>query len=346
MSASDLQATDQSASDLPSTDQEWIALGREVLDVEAQGLIQVRDGLDQSFVRALDLMDSCGGRVVVTGVGKSGLVGRKIAATLSSTGTPAYFLHPVEGAHGDLGMIREGDVVLAISNSGETDELNGIIPTLASLGVKLIALTGNGASSLSRMCHVTVSTRVSREACPFDLAPTASTTATLAVGDALAVCLIRRKSFGTDDFQRFHPGGILGQRLCREVSAYMQAGNLPAVEPETPFREALNVLNQGGLGTLIIHDRRHKLEGILTDGDVRRLVCSTDPDMSAPVSRYMTVRPLTGRPGQSAATVLDIMETHTVTVLPIVDETEQVLGLVHLHDLLGKGRLKFSRNGG
>lgn len=326
--------------DAPAGD--WLALAREVLDIEIHGLNAVRDQLGQGFVDAVRTLATCQGRVVVTGIGKSGLVGRKIAATLSSTGTPAFFLHPVEGAHGDLGMIRPEDVVLAISNSGETDELNAVLPAMRSLGVRIVAMTKNGQSALARQSDLVVTVQVPREACPLGLAPTSSTTAALAVGDALAVCLIHWKRIEARDFQRCHPGGALGQRLSLCIRDVMQRDNIPMAIENSPTAKALEVLNKGGLGTVALVDAGGVLTGILTDGDVRRLVCSGQLDGDAPVSRVMTRRPRSVFPGQAAALALDLMESAAITVLPVVDEKNTLLGLVHLHDLLGKGRVKFS----
>lgn len=322
---------------------DWLAKAREVLDIEARGLNAVRDRLDDSFVRALELMASCAGRVVVTGLGKSGLVGRKIAATLSSTGTPAFFLHPVEGAHGDLGMIRGEDVIVAISNSGETDELNNILPSLKSLAGAVISLTGGAHSTMARLSDVVVDTSVPCEACPLGVAPTASTTAALAVGDALAVCLIDWKSFALDDFRRFHPGGALGQRLTKRVEELMRSSQLPVVPGGASLGQALEALNAGGLGCVCILDPQGRLLGLLTDGDVRRLVCSGRLAMDAPVDSVMTVAPLHAAPGQQAAEVLDLMESRAITVLPVVASDRTLAGMVHMHDVLGQGRVKFSR---
>jgi arabinose-5-phosphate isomerase len=321
---------------------DWLRLAQEVFAIEIQGLEAARDALDDDFVRALTCMAECSGRVVISGIGKSGLVGRKIAATLSSTGTPSFFLHPVEGAHGDMGMIRREDVVVVISNSGETDELNAILPSLRSLAGKIIGLTGNRNSTMARFCDAVISTHVPREACPLGLAPTASTTATLAVGDALAVCLIEWKSFEADDFKKYHPGGALGQRLSQPVTGLMHVSDLPVCAQGASLQEALTVLNRGGLGMVVLVDGQNRLVGILTDGDVRRLLCAGIPDMNGPVAGVMTGNPRTGSPEQTAAQVLDMLEQSEVTVLPIVDGDRRLLGMVHLHDLLGKGKVKFS----
>ena len=319
----------------------WIKLAREVLETEIQGIRQVRDDLGEEFVLALELLAGCSGRVVVSGVGKSGLVGRKIAATFSSTGTPSYFLHPVEGAHGDLGMIKAGDVVIGISNSGETDELNAILPTLISLGAKVIGLTGNLQSTLAGICHVCISTGVPKEACTLGLAPTASTTATLALGDALAVALIEWKSFGRDDFQRFHPGGDLGRQLRMIVSRIMHVQGLPVVRSGVTLEEALSVLDKGGLGTVVVVGDEDRLLGILTDGDVRRLVCRGTFSRQEPVDVYMTRNPRYAGIDEKGALVLERMEKAAIMVLPVVDKDRVLQGVVHLHDLLGKGRVRF-----
>jgi arabinose-5-phosphate isomerase len=332
----------QQTASIPVAPTDWLALGREVLDTEISGLRAVRDQLGQGFVDAVKILGTCQGRVVVTGIGKSGLVGRKIAATLSSTGTPSFFLHPVEGAHGDLGMIRPEDVVLAISNSGETDELNAVLPTMRSLGVCIVGLTRSEHSTLAGQCDIVLKVHVPREACPFGLAPTASTTATLAVGDALAVCLIHWKRFDACDFQRCHPGGTLGQRLRLFIRDVMHRDNVPKVRDTTSISEALDVLNKGGLGTVAVVDAAGMLTGILTDGDVRRLVCQGLLEMAEPVARVMTRNPRSAHPEQTAALALDAMESAAITVLPVVDEGNALLGMVHLHDLLGKGRVKFS----
>jgi arabinose-5-phosphate isomerase len=323
-------------------DQDWIELGREVLQVEVEGILQVQRNLGQDFVQALNMLASCQGRVVVSGVGKSGLVGRKIAATLSSTGTPAYFLHPVEGAHGDLGMIRKGDVILAISNSGETEELNNIIPALLSLEAKVVGLTGKRSSTLAGLCHVVLDIAVPREACTLGLAPTASTTATLALGDALAVALIEIKAFGREDFQRFHPAGELGKQLSLDISSLMHREDLPVSRLGQTLEQALHILDKGKLGTVIVLDQENKVQGILTDGDVRRLLCRGDFSLQEDVRQHMTAEPRLARLGQKGAQVLDYMEKSAIMVLPVVDEHRVLQGVIHLHDLLGKGSLKLN----
>jgi len=327
-------------------DQNWLKLAREVLDIEIEGLKAVSSQLGDAFVQAVEAMGACKGRVVVTGIGKSGLVGRKIAATMASTGTPSFFLHPVEGAHGDMGMLREEDVILAISNSGGTDELNAIIPTLKSLGSTVICMTGNPASAMAEMSDIVIEVGVPREACVIGLAPTASTTAQLAVGDALAVCLMEKKSFSKDDFRKFHPGGTLGQRLATSVDQLMHSDNLPVVAENATLKEALEVLNAGGLGLVAIVGDEDILKGVFTDGDVRREVCCGPFELAAPVETLMTTSPKRAAAGDSSALVLDVMEQNEITVLPVVDDNGALVGMVHLHDLLGKGTLRFSGSGG
>ncbi len=321
---------------------DWLTLAREVLDIEIQGLEATKTQLDGEFVRGLTAMAECKGRVVITGVGKSGLVGRKIAATFSSTGTPSFFLHPVEGAHGDMGMIRKEDVVLALSNSGGTDEVNAIIPVLKSLGAVVICMTGNTASAMSHLSDITILVKVPKEACPMGLAPTSSTTAQLAVGDALAVCLMEWKAFGKDDFKKFHPGGSLGQRLALCVDQLMHTDNLPVVRDTVTLKDGLKILNSGGLGLVGIVDDSNILKGVLSDGDVRREVCCGPFNIDRPIIEVMTVSPRRATIGDTSACVLDIMEQNEITVLPVVHEDGELVGMIHLHDLLGKGALRFS----
>jgi len=321
----------------------WLELAREVLDIEIEGLAAARGQLNGGFLEALDRLAACRGRVVVTGIGKSGLVGRKIAATLSSTGTAAFFLHPVEGAHGDLGMIRPGDVVLALSNSGETDELNNLLPALKSLGAVIVCMTGGAQSTLARLSDVLIEVCVPREACPLNLAPTTSTTATLAVGDALAVCLMRIKDFGTKDFKRVHPAGALGARLSQPIASLMHTQNLPVASAAAPVAEVLPVLNAGGLGLAALTDEAGLLAGVLTDGDVRRMLVQSGFDALRPVAEVMTKNPRTVSAASSAAAVLDLMEAKQITVLPVLADDGTLAGLVHLHDLLGKGHVRFAQ---
>ena len=319
-----------------------IQQAREVLRIEAEGILDLIDRIGQEFVESVDIIYHAKGRVVVTGIGKSGLVGRKIVATLNSTGTPAIFLHPVEAMHGDLGMVMKDDVVLAMSNSGETTELNAIMPVIGNLGAKIIALTGDPNSTLAGYADVTLDAGVSREACPLGLAPTASTTAALAVGDALAVALIERRSFGPSDFRRLHPGGSLGERLSVQVREVMLSGDLiPAVPPETSAARALDVMDRHNLGAVLVAGPDNRLIGIFTDGDLRRTLIRHNDFRKMPINSLMTENPLSIARTCLAAEALEIMQAHEVTMLPIVDESKVLLGVVRLHDLLGKGKFRF-----
>ena len=322
--------------------QDWLKRGKAVLDMEIEGLASVRDCLGASFAEAVMRMAACRGRIAITGLGKSGLIGRKIAATLSSTGTPAYFLHPVEGAHGDLGTVTAGDVVLAISYSGKTDELNAILPELRAIGAEIIAITSGLHSPLAKLADLVIDATVPREACGMNLVPTSSTTATLAIGDALAVCLMETKSFTSNDFKRNHPGGDLGRRLSFAVNDLMHTGNIPTAPESAPLGIALSALDKGHFGAVILTGAGGRLSGILTDGDVRRILCRGLADMDKPVALVMTKNPLHAHPAMSAAELMDIMEQKAVTVLPVVDESMSVKGIVHLHDILGKGAVRFA----
>ncbi|MEN8256822.1 MAG: KpsF/GutQ family sugar-phosphate isomerase [Thermodesulfobacteriota bacterium] len=314
---------------------------KEVLQIEAEGITAVIDQLDADFDKAIELILACPTRLIITGIGKSGIIGQKIAATLNSTGTPALFLHPVEAMHGDLGIVDPQDVVLAISYSGETSELNLLMPTLKNRGVKTIALTGNGASTLSGFADATLRAAVPKEACPLGLAPTSSTTAALAIGDALAVVLIDRKNFAASDFRKNHPGGSLGERLKVKVSEVMMTGaEMPIVSPLTSFAEAVAILNEKNIGAvLVLND--DGLRGIITDGDIRRLISANKTDLvDITSSQVMTASPKTIDESLLAADALSIMQRHEVTALPVTDSKGNLCGLLHLHDLLGKGEFR------
>ncbi|MDR2050938.1 MAG: KpsF/GutQ family sugar-phosphate isomerase [Deltaproteobacteria bacterium] len=319
----------------------WVESGRRTIDVEIEGLMAVKMRLGSAFSQAVELLAACKGRVVISGLGKSGLVGRKIAATFSSTGTPSFFMHPVEGQHGDLGSIREGDVCIAISNSGKTDELNALLPALRGLGVKIIALTGGADSPLASLADLVISTEVPREACPFNLAPTSSTTAMLAVGDALAICLIEAKSFTEKDFKRVHPGGALGQRLSRPIPELMHA-DFPRAPLDADMTLALRALHGGGLGAVLLLDGQGELQGIITDGDLRRALLNNSFNPSGKAAELMTKSFRCATTEQSAAEVLNLMEQAAITVMPILDRRGRPVGIIHLHDLLGKGQISFT----
>lgn len=318
-----------------------ISLAKEVLQTEADGILAMIDRLDQNFNQAIALIMACPSRVIITGIGKSGIIGQKIAATLNSTGTSSFFLHPVEAMHGDLGIVTGDDVILAISNSGETPELNMLLPNFKKRGNQLIAMTGNLNSTLARTADAVLDVGVQREACPLGLAPTASTTATLAMGDALAVVLLNLKQFNENDFLRNHPGGTLGDRLKVRVEEVMLTGaKIPAVSPETPFTEALIELNDKSIGAVLIVSKEKKILGILTDGDIRRLMVKSREIFSEAVGAVMTVNPKTIQADWLAADALSIMQRHEVTVLAVVNPDQHLVGILHLHDLLGKGEFR------
>jgi arabinose-5-phosphate isomerase len=317
---------------------------RDVLDTEARGIRALADRVDDSFVRAVDLLYHCRGKVVVTGLGKSGLICRKIAATFSSTGTPALFLHAGDANHGDMGMIVKGDVVLAISNSGETEELLTFIPVIKRLGVKLIAMTGNDASTLSRAADVVLNAGVTEEACPLGLSPTASTTAALALGDALAVVVLEKKGFKEEDFALRHPGGILGRRLLLRVEDLMHRdSDLPLVREETPMKEAILVITSKRLGVTGVTDSEGKLVGAITDGDLRRgLQAHGNGFLSQRAGEVMTRQPRSIEKDALASQALSSMEENVprpITSLFVVEKSgDRVpVGILHIHDLLKAG---------
>ena len=315
---------------------------KEVLKIEEQGLAAVREGIGDEFNQAVDLIMDCQTRIVITGIGKSGIIGQKIAATLNSTGTPSFFLHPVEAMHGDLGMVLASDVVIAISYSGETTELNSLLVSLKKRGNAVVAMTGGEKSTLSRSSDVVLNIKIPMEACPLGLAPTASTTATLAMGDALAVVLLRRKRFQAEDFRENHPGGSLGERLKVNVSEVMVAGEaVPTVLEGTMAAEAVAVLNRENIGAVLIVNDARTVRGIITDGDVRRAVAEGKNLTSINVDDLMTVSPVTIKSKMQAVDALSIMQKHEITILPIVGERNEMIGVLHLHDLLGKGEFRF-----
>lgn len=314
-----------------------------VLTIEAEGICTVRERLGQSFIEAVNILLRCTGRVITSGIGKSGIIARKIAATLSSMGTPSFFLHPVEALHGDLGMVRSEDVIIAISNSGETSELNEMIRVVKPLEIKIIALTGDELSTLAKHSDVVINVAVPREACSFGLAPTASTTATLAIGDALAVVLARKKNFGLEDFRHIHPGGHLGQRLKIPVRDLMRTGgDIPKVFPRSPMKIVIEEMNQKGLGATLVTTRQGELTGIFTDGDLRRAITHWGIRLyEKTVDDVMTPNPKIISQDSAVADALHIMERYLITVLPVVVPGHRVVGILHLHDLLGKGKVQF-----
>lgn len=309
---------------------------RRVIDIEIGALDALRARIDESFVAACTMMLSCTGRVVVTGMGKSGHVARKIAATLASTGTPAFFVHPGEASHGDLGMITDQDLVLAISNSGETEEILTIVPFLRRQGNPLIAMTGKPQSTLARLADLHLDTSVPAEACPLGLAPTASTTAALVMGDALAIALLEARGFTAEDFARSHPAGSLGRRLLLRIADIMHTGEgIPRVGPEASISDALVEMTRKGLGMTAIVDGDGRLLGVFTDGDLRRTLDDEQIDLrSTPVTRVMTSHPRTIGPERLAVEAARMMEAHKINALLVVDGSGVLLGALNIHDLL------------
>lgn len=313
-------------------------IGRRTLEIERDALTGLLPRINGHFARACELMLACSGRVVVTGMGKSGHIGGKIAATLASTGTPAFFVHPGEASHGDLGMITRGDVVLALSNSGETAEIVTILPLIKRMGMPLIAMTGKPASTLAKTADVHLDVSVAKEACPLNLAPTASTTATLAMGDALAVALLEARGFTPEDFAMSHPGGALGRRLLLKIQDLMHSGAaLPKVKPGTPLTAALLEMTTKGLGMTAIVDDEDRVIGVYTDGDLRRTLASGIDLRSASIDDVMTPGGKSAKPGSLAAEAVQLMEKHAITALLVADDAGKLVGLIHMHDLLRAG---------
>jgi arabinose-5-phosphate isomerase len=313
---------------------------KKVLRIEAEAVFSLIDKIDTSFIKALKLLYECKGRVVITGMGKSGIIGEKIAGTLASTGTLALFLHPAEGMHGDLGMISKEDVLIAISNSGETEEINRLLPSIKRLGIKLIAMTGNINSTLAQNSDVVLNVGVKEEACPLGLVPTASTTATLAMGDALAVALLKKKGFKEEDFALLHPGGVLGRKLLIRVEDIMHTGEeIPKVTKDTLMREALFEMTSKRLGVTTVVDDKDRLIGIITDGDLRRLIENRkDEDIwDFKAGQVMTKNPKTISAKALGATAVAKMEEHAITSLLITNKQKKLIGIIHLHDLLKAG---------
>ena len=310
-----------------------LSLARKVLQTEAAAVLALVDRVDDRFSRAVELIRHCKGRVIVTGMGKSGIVCRKITATLASTGTPAFFLHPAEAVHGDLGVIQSDDVVIAMSYSGETEELTRVLETLKRIGAPLIALTGDVRSTLAQAADVSLDCSVSEEACPMNLVPTASTTAALAMGDALAMTVLVEKGFKPEDFANLHPGGKLGKRLMRVEQLMHRGDALPVVQLHTSMRDVIYEMNRKGLGMTSVVDKDGSLAGIITDGDLRRKMGSAPNAMELNARDLMTVNPVAITPSAMAVEALALMEQRKITSIVVIDAERRVEGVVHLHDL-------------
>ena len=320
------------------TDSSLVDLGRQALAVEIDGLRAQVPRLGWEFARACRICLTCRGRIAVTGMGKSGHIGGKIAATLASTGTPAFFMHPGEASHGDIGMITRDDAVLALSNSGETDEILTLVPAIKRLGVPLIAFTGNAVSTLARVATVHLDIGVPAEACPLNLAPTASTTAALAVGDALAVALLKARGFTEEDFARSHPSGALGRRLLLHVKDVMRTGaEIPKVAPDAPLAEGLMEVTRKGLGMTAVVDDANRVLGVFTDGDLRRALDRAVDLHATRMEQVMTRKAKAVRPDTLAAEAVLLMETHRITSLVVVDPNDVLVGALNVHDLLRAG---------
>jgi len=319
-----------------------IITGKRVLSIEAKAIEELVSRLDSRFTKALDILYNCTGRIVVTGMGKSGLIGKKISATFASTGAPSFFLHPAEGIHGDIGMVMQDDVILAISNSGETDEIIALLPIFKRRSLKIICLTGKHDSTLSRNSDVVLDVSVKEEACPMNLVPTASTTATLAMGDALAVALFEKRGFREEDFALYHPGGALGRRLLLSVKDLMHTGSaIPIVYENSNMKDVICEMTSKKLGITAIVDSNRKLTGIITDGDLRRLL-EREIGMKIDIfnlkaSEVMTKNPRIISPDALAVSAVQIMESYSITSLIIKNDDDTVGGIIHLHDLLKKG---------
>lgn len=311
-----------------------LQLARHTLQIEADAVAALSDRLTADFPRAVQMLLNCSGRVVVSGIGKSGHIGRKVAATLASTGTPAFFVHPAEASHGDLGMVTRDDVLIAFSNSGETSELLSIVPIIKRFGAKLISVTGNARSNLAQLADVHLDAGVEKEACPLNLAPTASTTAALALGDALAVAVLDARGFGEEDFARSHPGGALGRKLLTYVRDVMRTGNaVPQVRESTPLAQALMEITRKGMAMTAVVDPDGLAVGVFTDGDLRRLLETPRDWKTVPIGEVMHRNPFTVGPDQLAVEAVEIMEANRINQLLVVDGDNRLVGALHIHDL-------------
>ena len=313
-------------------------IAQQTLEIEAKTLFDAAKNVADEFDKAVETILTCKGKLIVTGVGKSGLIGAKMAATFASTGTPSFFLHPTEALHGDLGMIGRDDVVIAISYSGESEELGAILPHVKRFNVPLIGMTKNATSTLGKFSDLIIPVVVEKEACPLDIAPTSSTTLTLALGDALAVCLMKARNFQKSDFASFHPGGSLGKRLFVKVSDLMKKENLPFATLQTSMKEAILKISEGRLGTVLLVDEQNRLQGLLSDGDVRRALMREDFSLEAPVSSFATLAPFTiDDKNMLASEALNLIEQKKIQLAVITDKDKKVEGVLHIHTLVEKG---------
>ncbi len=313
-------------------------IAQETLNIEAGTLLRAAQNIGDDFDKVIELILSCKGKLIITGVGKSGLIGAKMAATFASTGTPSFFLHPTEALHGDLGMIGRDDVVVAISYSGESEELSSILPHIKRFKTPLIGMTRNKKSTLGRYSDLVVDVLVEKEACPLDIAPTSSTTLTLALGDALAVCLMKARNFQKDDFASFHPGGALGKKLFVKVSNLMQCENLPIVREDTKVKDAILEISQGRLGTVLVANADNELVALMSDGDIRRALMEDDFSLEDDVFKYATKNPMTcDDEDMLASEALVLIENKKIQLLVVTDKNKKIKGVLHIHTLIEKG---------
>ncbi len=313
-------------------------IAQKTLNIEASTLYEAAKNIDDVFDKAVEIILKCKGKLVVTGVGKSGLIGAKMAATFASTGTPSFFLHPTEALHGDLGMISPSDVVIAISYSGESEELSSILPHIKRFGTPLIGMTRNKKSTLGEHCDLVIDVIVEKEACPLDIAPTSSTTLTLALGDALAVCLMKARDFKKSDFASFHPGGALGKQLFIKVSNLMQRENLPIVTKDAKVKDAIFCISEGRLGTVLVVDEEERLIALMSDGDIRRALLRDDFSLQDSVLKYATIDPMTcDDEDMLASQALVLIEERKIQLLVITDKDKKIKGVLHIHTLIEKG---------
>jgi arabinose-5-phosphate isomerase len=317
---------------------DYTAIAKETLDIEAKTLLDAAASIGEEMNAAVEMILGCKGKLIITGVGKSGLIGAKMAATFASTGTPSFFLHPTEALHGDLGMISKGDVVIGISYSGESSELSSILPHIKRFDIPLIGMTRNDRSTLGKFSDIVIPVKVEKEACPLDVAPTSSTTLTLALGDALAVCLMKARDFQKEDFASFHPGGSLGRQLFVKVKDLMRSDNLPTITESTPLKEAIVAIGEGRLGTVLVLDDAGKLVALVSDGDIRRALMTEGFSLDAPVSEYATYNPQTVTDeNMLASDALVLIEEKKIQLLVVTDTSNNVKGVLHLHALVEAG---------
>jgi len=320
-------------------EKEILNIAKRTIDIELETLFDLKESLDNSFIKAIGILYNCKGKVIFTGIGKSGHIARKISSTFSSTGTPSIFLHPAEAIHGDLGIIDKEDVLVIISNSGETEEIINIIPYLRFLNVPIICITGNINSTIAQKSDVVIDIKIKREACPFNLAPTSSTTAILVLGDALAITLMELKGFTKEQFAKLHPGGLIGKRLKKVIDIMHSGDRIPIVYEDMTMKEAIIEITSKGFGATAVLDRNQNLIGIITDGDLRRYIEKGNDLNNGSVKNAMTKNPKTIKYNETVAEALNLMEKYKITVLLVLDDNNKLIGILHLHDILREGIL-------